>query len=163
MIKAVVFDLGGVLFAEGKSVAVERLEKEHGYQREIVRRILVSPKSMDLRKGLIKDDEFWSWAQARLPAGYDALLIKKAWYDAYELVEESRLRPEDIVLGRDGEIPCRVEVRNYMGNLIDYRVSAARQILRVQTPNTEIFEEGDELGFTINRAMLLTFGGRTAG
>lgn len=63
-------------------------------------------------------------------------------------------RPEDITLSRTGTVRCRVEVQSYLGNLIDYRVSAAGQFLRVQTPNTEVFAEGDEVGLAINRAML---------
>lgn len=84
MIKAIVFDLGGVLFAEGKSVAVERLQRQRGYDPGEVRKILTSPQSIDLRKGLTTDDEFWAWAQAGLPEGYDAREIKAAWYEAYE-------------------------------------------------------------------------------
>lgn len=65
-------------------------------------------------------------------------------------------RPEDITLDPAGQIPCQVEVRNYLGNLIDYKVRAGEQILRVQTRNTEVFEEGDKLGLTIHRAMLFS-------
>jgi iron(III) transport system ATP-binding protein len=66
------------------------------------------------------------------------------------------VRPEDITLSRTGSIRCRVEVRNYLGNLIDYKVYVANEMLRVQTPKTDIFEEGDELGLTIHRAMLFS-------
>lgn len=66
-------------------------------------------------------------------------------------------RPEDITLNPKGPIPCQVEVRNYLGNLIDYKVRAGEQILRVQTPNTEIFGEGEKLALIIHRAMLFTF------
>jgi len=64
------------------------------------------------------------------------------------------VRPEDIHLGRTESISCRVEMRNYLGNLIDYKVRVASEILRVQTPNTEVFEEGEELGLAIGRATL---------
>jgi iron(III) transport system ATP-binding protein len=66
-------------------------------------------------------------------------------------------RPEDITLDRAGQIPCQVEVRNYLGNLIDYKVRAGDETLRVQTRNTEVFEEGDKLGVTIHRALLFSF------
>ncbi len=69
------------------------------------------------------------------------------------------VRPEDITVSRTGQIRCRVEARNYLGNLIDYKVLASGRTLRVQTPNTEIFEEGEELGLTIHRAMLFSFSG----
>jgi iron(III) transport system ATP-binding protein len=64
-------------------------------------------------------------------------------------------RPEDIVLSSSGTVPCCIEVRNYLGNLIDYKVKAHDQVLRVQTPNTYIFEEGENLALAIQRAMLL--------
>ncbi|HTN72376.1 MAG TPA: TOBE domain-containing protein, partial [Methylomirabilota bacterium] len=66
------------------------------------------------------------------------------------------VRPEDISLGQTGPIRGRVEVRNYSGHLIDYKFRADGNVLRVQTPNTEIFREGEELGITIHRAMLFT-------
>lgn len=69
-------------------------------------------------------------------------------------------RPEDIALGGSGTIPCRVMAKNYLGNLIDYKVVAAGQVLRVQTPNTDVFQEGDELGLSIERAMLFASGRR---
>jgi iron(III) transport system ATP-binding protein len=64
------------------------------------------------------------------------------------------VRPEDIRLARTGPVPCRVEMRNYLGNLIDYKVRATTENLRVQTPNTEVFEEGEEVSLAIGRAML---------
>jgi iron(III) transport system ATP-binding protein len=69
-------------------------------------------------------------------------------------------RPEDIALSRSETIPCVIEVKNYLGNLIDYKVRANNQVLLVQTPNTEIFEEGQQLALTIRRAMLLPLSAR---
>jgi ABC-type Fe3+/spermidine/putrescine transport system ATPase subunit len=64
------------------------------------------------------------------------------------------VRPEDICLSPAGPIRCRVEVSNYSGHLIDYKVRADGAVLRVQTPKTAIYRDGAELGFTIERAML---------
>src|SRR3990172_9217371 len=125
MVRAIVFDLGGVLFAEGKSVAVEKLAREHGYKKDIVLEVLSSSKSMALRKGLISDEEFWGWAQRQIPDGYDALLIKKEWYEGYVLdedilglikrlveimIEESGCLPREIVYIEDNDryaLPAR--------------------------------------------------------
>ena len=85
MIKTIVFDLGGVLFTEGKSVASEVLSTNYGYDADTVKALLTSAPSVDLRKGLITDHEFWSWAQSELPEGYNAEVIKQTWYDAYVL------------------------------------------------------------------------------
>jgi HAD superfamily hydrolase (TIGR01509 family) len=85
MIRAVVFDLGGVLFSEGKTVAMAELAKQHGYDPKVINGILYSPKSLELRKGLIADEEFWSCAQTQLPRGYDAGIIRDVWYNGYVL------------------------------------------------------------------------------
>jgi iron(III) transport system ATP-binding protein len=68
------------------------------------------------------------------------------------------VRPEDISLGPKGPIRCRVEVRNYSGHLIDYKVRADGGVLRVQTAKNEIYPEGEELGLSIHRAMLFAAG-----
>jgi len=64
------------------------------------------------------------------------------------------VRPEDITLGSTGAIRCRVEARNYYGHLIDYKVGAEGFVLRVQTPKTEIYAEGEQLGANFDRALL---------
>lgn len=66
------------------------------------------------------------------------------------------VRPEDIRLDRVGPIPCQVEIRSYLGNLMDYRVRAGNEALRVQTPSTTIFNEGEHLALTIQKAMLFS-------
>ncbi len=87
-VKAIVFDLGGVLFREGKSVATEKLFQEKNYDRDVVLNALKSPESFDLRAGLITDEEFWNFIQQQLPQGYDAITIKNYWYDGYILDED---------------------------------------------------------------------------
>jgi putative hydrolase of the HAD superfamily len=114
VIKAVVFDLGGVLFAEGKSMAVACLADQHGYDRGIVTRILSSEQAVDLRKGLISDEQFWDWVQRQVPSDWDAALIKQAWYDGYLLDEEIRalietLRGHYKIIAFSGNIKSRVQ------------------------------------------------------
>lgn len=70
------------------------------------------------------------------------------------------IRPEDIFLSSAGAVRCRVEVSSYSGHLIDYKVSINGAVLRVQSPKTAIYQEGVELGLTIERAIL--FGAREA-
>jgi putative hydrolase of the HAD superfamily len=114
VIKALVFDLGGVLFAEGKSIAVACLADRHGYDRAIVARILGSEKAVELRKGLISDEQFWRWAQRQVPSDWDAALIKQAWYDGYILDEDIRVLIETLrgrykIIAFSGNIKSRVE------------------------------------------------------
>lgn len=114
MIKAIVVDLGGVLFAEGKSVALEKLARAHGYQPGLVAPILSSPKSVLLRKGLISEDDFWQWAKQRLPPSYDCGLIRDEWYNGYVLDPEvyrlvANLRENYEIIAFSGNIKSRVD------------------------------------------------------
>ena len=114
MIKTVVVDLGGVLFSEGKSVALEKLAAMHGYDRKLVGAILSSPKSILLRKGLLSDADFWQWAQAQLPSNYDGRLIQQEWYNGYILDREvydliAGLRKTYSIIAFSGNIKSRVD------------------------------------------------------
>lgn len=114
MIKAIAFDLGGVLFSSGSSVVVKKLSEKYGYDPKVVLDIIKSPESFDLRKGLISDKKFWSWAQEQLPDGYDAQLIKKKWDDSYLIDNDikkllERLRGKYKLLAFSGNIKSRVE------------------------------------------------------
>lgn len=102
-IRIIAFDLGGVLFSEGKSSAVPAL-RAIGYDPAIVLPFLSGPKASALRRGELTDEQFWiQWLQygfqdvtgshllcfrPQLPAGYDALAIKNAWYNGYVLDED---------------------------------------------------------------------------
>jgi len=88
MIKTVVLDLGGVIFAEGKNAALQRLHDELGYDPELIDSIISSPESQDLRRGLVGHDDFWNWAHSQLPHDYSTQKIQQYWYESYVLNEE---------------------------------------------------------------------------
>jgi HAD superfamily hydrolase (TIGR01509 family) len=113
-IRAIVFDLGGVLLSEGKSVAMRQLASEHGYDPEVVKQMLDAPNSLDLRKGLITDDEFWTWAQSQVPEHYDTLLIRNVWYNGYVLDGDileliKRLKGQFEIIAFSGNIKTRID------------------------------------------------------
>jgi len=113
VIKTVVVDLGGVLFSEGKSVALDKLAAAHGYDRGLVGAVLSSPQSILLRQGLMTDAEFWRWAQQQLPSSYDSRLIQDEWYNGYILDQEiyqlvSKLRSKYSIVAFSGNIRSRV-------------------------------------------------------
>lgn len=130
MIRAIVFDLGGVLFSEGKSVALEKLATAHGYKRKSVGAILSSPKSIQLRKGLISDEDFWQWAQQQLPSGYDSRLIRQEWYNGYVLDKDiyeliASLQKKYSMIAFSGNIKSRVtflEEKYHFRHLFDIEV-----------------------------------------
>jgi HAD superfamily hydrolase (TIGR01509 family) len=114
MIKTVVVDLGGVLFSEGKSVAVEFLATHHKYDGKLVAGILSSPKSILLRKGLLADGEFWQWAQQQLPPNYDCRVIQQEWYNGYVLDDDiyaliAELQKKYSIIAFSGNIKSRID------------------------------------------------------
>jgi len=114
MIKAVVVDLGGVLFSEGKAVAREYLASRYNYDPNLVDSILASPKSILLRKGLVTDEEFWQWAQQQLPSDYDCRIIRQAWYNGYVLDDDiyaliAKLKKNYVTIAFSGNIKSRVD------------------------------------------------------
>jgi putative hydrolase of the HAD superfamily len=114
VINSVAVDLGGVLFSEGKSVALENLATVHGYERKLVGAILSSPESILLRKGLLSDQDFWQWAQQQLPRSYDSRLIQREWYNGYVLDREifeliTNLRKKCSIIAFSGNIQSRVD------------------------------------------------------
>ena len=114
MIEAMAVDLGGVLFSEGKSVALEKLARLYGYDRDLVGAVLSSPKSIALRSGLVSDAEFWGWAQQQLPPSYDSRLIKQEWYEGYILDQEvydliADLRKKYLIIAFSGNIKSRID------------------------------------------------------
>src|SRR3989344_5709576 len=130
MIHVIAIDLGGVYFSEGKSIAVDRLEKEHGYDRNIIAPFFKCPKSLDLRKGLISDEEFWRWAKTDLPKEYNAQLIRETWYGSYspdqnivELVRELKDAYKLIVFSEN--IKSRVE---HLDKKYDFRKYFAGEV-----------------------------------
>jgi HAD superfamily hydrolase (TIGR01509 family) len=123
MIRTVVVDLGGVLFSEGKSVALEKLATAHRYDRKLVGAILSSPKSILLRKGLVSDEDFWQWVQQELPSNYDGRLIRQEWYDGYILDKDvhaliAALQEKYSIIAFSGNIKSRVD---YLENKYHFR------------------------------------------
>lgn len=109
MIRAIVFDFGGVLFSEGKSVAVARLAKDFGYDADIIRSIFTSPELIKLRKGTIDDTSCWKKIQETLPAGYDAKTIERVWHESYTINEP--------VFDLVKKLSARYLVASFSGNL----------------------------------------------
>jgi FMN phosphatase YigB (HAD superfamily) len=112
-IKTVVFDLGGVLFTEGKSVALKVLARDYGYDPTVIREILTCARSREMRKGLISEKAFWSWVAGRVEPDYDARAIRDEWYKGYALDQDvfklvKRLKGHYRLVAFSGNIPDRV-------------------------------------------------------
>jgi len=113
MIRAVAVDLGGVVFSEGKSVALDKLAAVSGNDRRLIGAILASPQGIWLQKGRIRDSVFWVWLQQQLRSNHDWRLIKNQWFDRH-LVDEyiyvviANLRKNYSFIAFSGNIESRI-------------------------------------------------------
>lgn len=117
MLKAVAFDLGGVLFLDGKAVAIPKMARDFGLEAESLHRVLTSELSNKVRRGQATEGEFWEWARKELKLGddFDMKKLRDAWYEGYVLDESVR----DVViklrrcgvrtLAFTGNIPSRID------------------------------------------------------
>ena len=95
MIQAIIFDLGGVLFANGTKKFSEHLAEK--YQIDIDKAKALLDKS-DIgnayRTGKITRDEFWDEVKKQLALTEHTDVLEKKWIDVYVLTEKTR----DIIL-----------------------------------------------------------------
>ena len=96
----------------------------------VVLGVFHSPESIALRKGLISDEEFWTWAQSSLPEGYNARTIQQAWYDGYMLDEDvleliRRLKSRYTLLAFSGNIRSRVD---YLDGKYNFRKNFDQEV-----------------------------------
>jgi iron(III) transport system ATP-binding protein len=64
------------------------------------------------------------------------------------------IRPEDILLGTERGVDCEVDVRIFLGNVIEYRVRIGEDLLRVQTNASIRLEPGDRTRAVIQHALV---------
>lgn len=124
MIKTIVIDLGGVYFANGTEVALQKIPKKYGISREEAEFILRKSKEVHLyRKGKLSQIRFWNFVRKELHTDRrTALNIRKTYYDCYkpnkgmkELV--SRLYKKCRLVVFSGNIKDRV---NYLDKKYDF-------------------------------------------
>ena len=118
MIKAIVFDLGGVYFKAGTAIAVKRIYGLVNADREKVDEIFQAPPRKEgwlYGKGKLSEEEFWRRAIEKL--GMDPKLVpelKEIWHSSYEPIEGMRelvreLRKKYRVIAFSGNVRERFE------------------------------------------------------
>lgn len=79
-----VFDMGGVLFADGRKTSAT-LKIEKNYDPDLIKHVIRSEMRLDAMRGKITDAEFWQWAKAELPPDYDIDYIRHTFYESYSM------------------------------------------------------------------------------
>ncbi len=91
MIKAIIFDLGGVLFTNGTKKFVDYLSKTYGYELEELKQLLDEGVGTEYREGKISRDEFWKTVLGELDAiDIDVDRLEDQWISNYEPIEGTK-------------------------------------------------------------------------
>lgn len=95
MIRAIIFDLGGVLFTNGTKKFSEHLAQKYQIDVEKAKAILdKSDIGNAYRTGKITREEFWHAVKKELQLTEHIDVLEQGWIDVYVLIEETR----DIIL-----------------------------------------------------------------
>lgn len=123
MIRAIVFDLGGVVFRDGTKYTIEEMKEKFNFSEELGFELLLGKEARDFRQDLLTSEEFWKHIQTKIPSKIKASEIKSLWYNNYipfpgilELIKKLKLSYKLGIIS--GNIRERIE---YLNKKYDFR------------------------------------------
>ena len=89
MIRAIIFDLGGVYFEDGTELAIEKISKDFKIPPEEIKSVLNNSSEIGgkYRRGEITEDEFWSGAIKIWGIEAKKEDLSKAWLECYAQIK----------------------------------------------------------------------------
>lgn len=90
MIKAIIFDLGGVLFTNGTKKFIDDISSRYNLDKELVKDIISGETGNKYREAKITRDEFWKQVLEKLNINEDINKLEDQWINSYELIEGTR-------------------------------------------------------------------------
>lgn len=90
MIKAIIFDLGGVLFTNGTKQFIQDIINKYNLDPELVKEIIEGNIGSQYREAKITRDEFWKLALEKLNITESIDNLEKHWISGYELIEGTK-------------------------------------------------------------------------
>ncbi|OGK31785.1 hypothetical protein A3F57_00390 [Candidatus Roizmanbacteria bacterium RIFCSPHIGHO2_12_FULL_36_11] len=90
MYKAILFDLGGVLFTNGTTKFIESVSSRYSLPKQQVKEVIDGRIGTLYRETKISRNEFWESVKRNLNLKETADQLEKEWIDAYELISETK-------------------------------------------------------------------------
>lgn len=90
MVKAIIFDLGGVLFTNGTAAFVKKIVMRYGQNETIVRDVLDGKLGSLYREARISREEFWRGVKEVLGLHEKMEQLESEWIESYELIEGTK-------------------------------------------------------------------------
>lgn len=90
MIKAIIFDLGGVVFTNGSTRFIEYLDKKSHLNKNQIHSILMGDLGNSYRLGTISKADFWEKFTEQLGLNENPEELEDEWINGYELISETK-------------------------------------------------------------------------
>ena len=162
MIKAIIFDLGGVLFTNGTKQFIEKISKRYGIEESKVKEVMDGDLGTQYREAKITRDEFWNRALKELDIKTDIDDLEREWIDGYELIEGTRdiiqkLSSKYRIFFLSDNVRERVNKVNDRYNFLEWFESGVfSHEVGVRKPNPEIYKIVlDKIGIDPSEAVFI--------
>lgn len=146
MIKAIIFDLGGVLFTDGTKRFVEYLVKTYKINREKVEDAIHGKLGTLYREAKITREEFWQRFLELLNINEDIKKLEDEWINGYELIKGTRDLIQELakkykVFFLSDSIAERAKKLNTKYNFLQwFEDGVFSHQVRVRKPNPDIYK-----------------------
>jgi epoxide hydrolase-like predicted phosphatase len=146
MIKAIIFDLGGVLFTNGTKKFIDFIANKYSLDKEMIKEVMDGEIGTLYRESKISRDEFWNRCLQELHITADRDELEEKWIDGYELIEGTRdviqeLSKKYKIYFLSDNVKERVEKINARYNFIDwFEDGVFSHEVGVRKPNPQIYK-----------------------
>ncbi len=146
MIKAIIFDLGGVLFTNGSTKFIEYLNKKSHLDKEDIHELLFGELGNSYRLGTISKEDFWETLINKLNLKESAETLEDEWINGYELISETKDLIDELskkykVYYLSDNVKERVERLNKKHNFTDwFEDGVFSHEVGVKKPHPKIYE-----------------------
>lgn len=125
MIKAIIFDLGGVVFTNGSTRFIEYLDKKSRLDKDEIHSILMGDLGNSYRLGTISKHDFWERFIKQLGLEESPEELEYEWVNGYELISETKDLIDELskkykVYFLSDNVKERVERLNEKHNFVDW-------------------------------------------
>jgi epoxide hydrolase-like predicted phosphatase len=152
MIRAILFDLGGVLFTNGTKKFIQDISSKYNLDPEAVKEIMDGDIGSQYREAKITRDQFWKIVLDKLNLTEDINTLEKQWISGYDLIKGTRdiileLAKKYKVYYLSDNVRERVEKINDRYNFLEwFEDGVFSHEVGVRKPNPEIYR------FALNKA-----------
>lgn len=145
MIRAIIFDLGGVLFTNGTNKFIDYLSKTYHLNKNIVQEVVDGQIGSNYRENKISRDEFWLLVLKRLGIKANISYLENKWIENYQLIEGTKklilmLKPKYKIYFLSDNVKERVDRLEQEYHFIDWFDGGVfSHEVGIRKPNPEIY------------------------